>query len=55
VEKKYFPHADHGSILITSRLANLQRLGANTKVGIVATEQGRAILENNAGGVVDSK
>ena len=47
--KAYFPDADHGSILITSRLARLQRLGSGVKVGTVATEQARAILENNAG------
>jgi hypothetical protein len=47
--KEYFPHADHGSILITSRLASLQRLGSGVKVGTVAAEQARAILENNAG------
>jgi hypothetical protein len=52
----YFPHADHGSILITSRLASLQRLlGFGVKVGTVAAEQARAILENNAGKSVDGK
>ncbi|KAF1348303.1 hypothetical protein EJ07DRAFT_127924 [Lizonia empirigonia] len=51
----YFPHADHGSILITSRLPSLQRLGAGVKVGTVAAEQARAILENNAGRVVEGK
>ena len=50
--KEYFPDADHGSVLITSRLASLQRLGSGVKVGIVAAEQARAILENNAGRVV---
>lgn len=45
----YFPSADHGSILITSRLASLQRHGSGVKVGTVAAEQARAILENNAG------
>ncbi|KAF2472617.1 uncharacterized protein BDR25DRAFT_284166 [Lindgomyces ingoldianus] len=47
--KSYFPHADHGSILITSRLASLLQHGAGVKVGTVAAEQARAILENNAG------
>jgi hypothetical protein len=51
----YFPHADHGSVLITSRLASLQRLGLGVKVGMVAAEQARAILENNAGRVVEGK
>jgi hypothetical protein len=53
--KEYFPHADHGSILITSRLAGLQTHGTGVKVGKVTTEQARAILENNAGKLVDSK
>jgi hypothetical protein len=53
--EKYFPNADHGSILITSRLASLQRLGSKVKVGTVAAEQARAILKNNAGRVVDGK
>ncbi|KAH8693322.1 hypothetical protein GQ44DRAFT_159935 [Phaeosphaeriaceae sp. PMI808] len=47
--KGYFPPADHGSILITSRLASLQKHGSGVKVGTVAAEQARAILENNAG------
>ncbi|PSN58549.1 hypothetical protein BS50DRAFT_538593 [Corynespora cassiicola Philippines] len=47
--KEYFPHADHGSVLITSRLAGLQRHGAGVRVGTVAAEQARAILESNAG------
>jgi hypothetical protein len=51
----YFPDADHGSMLITSRLAGLQRLGTGVKVGTVAGEQARAILENNAGRVVEGK
>jgi hypothetical protein len=51
----YFPHADHGSILITSRLASLQRLGSGVKVGTLSAEQARAILENNAGRVVERK
>jgi hypothetical protein len=51
----YFPDADHGSMLITSRLAGLQRLGTGVKVGTVAGEQARAILENNAGRVVEGE
>ena len=53
--KAYFPDADHGSILITSRLARLQRLGQGVKVGTVAAEQARTILENNADRVVEGK
>jgi hypothetical protein len=51
----YIPHADHGSILVTTRLSSLQRLGVGVKVGTVAAEQARAILENNAGRVVEGK
>ena len=51
----YFPGSDHGSMLITSRLASLQRLGLGVKVGTVAADQSRAILENNAGRVVKGK
>ena len=47
--KKYFPSADHGSILITSRLASLERLGFGQKLGEVDAEQAKAILESNAG------
>ena len=53
--KAYFPDADHGSILITSRLARLQRLGQGVKVVTVAAEQARTILENNADRVVEGK
>jgi hypothetical protein len=51
----YFPDADHGSILITSRLTSLQRLGVGVKVGTVVVEQARAILGKNAGRVVEGK
>ena len=47
--KKYFPSADHGSILITSRLASLERLGHGQKLDKVDAEQAKAILESNAG------
>jgi tetratricopeptide (TPR) repeat protein len=50
--EKYLPPADHGSILVTSRLADLQR---GIKVGTVDAEQARAMLENNAGRVIESK
>ncbi|KAF2259631.1 hypothetical protein CC78DRAFT_502933, partial [Lojkania enalia] len=49
----YFPYADHGSILITSRLASLQTYGSGVKVGRVSTEQARIILENNARRVIE--
>jgi hypothetical protein len=53
--KNYFPFADHGSILITSRLASLQQYGSGIKIGTVNKEQGRAILENNARSVVEGE
>jgi hypothetical protein len=51
----YFPLTDHGSILITSRLASLLRLGVGVKAGKVAAEQAHAILENNAGRVTEGR
>ncbi|PVH90847.1 hypothetical protein DM02DRAFT_636518 [Periconia macrospinosa] len=53
--KNYFPHLDHGSILITSRLASLTMHGSGIEVGTVAAAQALAILENSAGKVVESK
>jgi hypothetical protein len=52
--KEYFPQADRGSILITSRLTRLQ-FGVKVKVGTVTAAQARAILENNAEKTIDSK
>ncbi|EON65745.1 hypothetical protein W97_04984 [Coniosporium apollinis CBS 100218] len=46
--KESFPPADHGSILITSRLAGLERHGDGLKVDKVDDEQAKVILENNA-------
>jgi hypothetical protein len=53
--KKYFPSADHGSILITSRLASLERLGRGKKLDKVDAEQAKAILESNAGKSVNGE
>ena len=47
--KEFFPSADHGSILITSRLAGLHRYGDGRKLNEVNAEQAKTILENNAG------
>lgn len=45
----YFPPADHGSILITTRLTNLQHLGNDLQVGLIEDDQqARNILENAA-------
>ncbi|CAG8979288.1 hypothetical protein HYALB_00012671 [Hymenoscyphus albidus] len=46
--KDFFPDADHGSIIITSRLSNLQRYGRGFKLSIVDDEEAMTILENNA-------
>ena len=53
--KDYFPHADHGSILITSRLTSLQNCGEGVKIETVGAEQARAILESNAKRVVEGE
>lgn len=46
--KAYLPSTGYGSVLITSRLARLQRHGLGVKIGTVNAEQARAMLENNA-------
>jgi hypothetical protein len=51
----FLPYANHGSILITSRLSSLRRLGPGIKVEAVGAEQAHDILENNAGKRVESK
>jgi hypothetical protein len=43
--KRYFPGADHGSILITTRLAKLEQLGDAQKVPKLNKLQAQAILE----------
>lgn len=53
--RNYLPGIDHGSILITSRLARLQRYGSGVKVGTVDAEQARAMLENNAGRALEGE
>ena len=48
--KEYFPEADQGSILITSRLASLWMLGTkDIKLGPVDEMQGQGILKNSLG------
>ena len=42
--KKYIPGADHGSILITTRLAQLERLGKSQEVKKVDNATAKAIL-----------
>lgn len=47
--KKYFPEADHGSILVTSRLASLWRLRPDIKLEPMDEVQGESILKNSFG------
>ncbi|KAF2395500.1 hypothetical protein EJ06DRAFT_455693, partial [Trichodelitschia bisporula] len=42
--RKYFPDADHGSVLITTRLMRLQQLGESQQLGRVDRAQAQAIL-----------
>lgn len=53
--KAYFPEADHGSILVTSRLASLWRLGPDMKLEPVDDVQGESILTNSFGKSVEGK
>lgn len=46
--ESFLPAADHGSILITTRLAHLGELGSATKVSRVDSKQGLRILTNNS-------
>lgn len=47
--KNYFPPADHGNILITTRLGRLQRASASLRLGEVDNDVGREMLELRAG------
>ena len=54
--KEYLPSADHGSILLTSRLASLTRYSNdNRKLHEVDENRALEILENNAGRMVQGK
>jgi hypothetical protein len=45
--EEFFPDADHGSIIITSRLLHLQQqYGGGSKLGTVDDEEAMTILEN---------
>lgn len=44
--KRYFSGADHGSILITTRLARLEQLGKSQQLGRVDDTQALAILRS---------
>jgi hypothetical protein len=42
----YLSSADHGSVLVTTRLARLEQLGESQQLGKVSKEQGQAIFES---------
>jgi hypothetical protein len=44
--RRYFSRTDHGSVLVTTRLARLEQLGESQQLGKVSAEQGQAILES---------
>ncbi|KAB2098597.1 hypothetical protein AG0111_0g13155 [Alternaria gaisen] len=44
--RRYLSGADHGSVLVTTRLARLEQLGESQQLGKVSTAQGQAILES---------
>jgi hypothetical protein len=47
---RYLPGADHGSVLITTRLANLEQLGTSWRLGRLSKEQMEALFLNRYGG-----
>ena len=44
--KRYLPGADHGAVLITTRLAKLEQLGNSRKVSKVDRKQAEVIFQN---------
>jgi hypothetical protein len=44
--RRYLSGADHGSVLVTTRLARLEQLGDSQQLGKVSKEQGQAIFES---------
>jgi hypothetical protein len=44
--RRYLSGADHGSVLVTIRLARLEQLGDSQQLGKVSKEQGQAIFES---------
>ena len=51
----YFPQADQGSILVTTRLSSLWRLGTDLKLEPVNELQGENILKNSIGYSVEGE
>ncbi|KAF2179206.1 FabD/lysophospholipase-like protein [Zopfia rhizophila CBS 207.26] len=50
---RYLSGADHGSILITTLLANLEQLGGSRRLGRLSKEQTQAMFQNRCGGSCD--
>jgi hypothetical protein len=46
----YLSGADHGSVLITTRLANLEQLGASRRLGKLSKDQTQAMFQQQYGG-----
>jgi hypothetical protein len=44
--RRYMLGADHGSVVVTTRLARLEQLGDSQQLGKVSKEQGHAIFES---------
>jgi hypothetical protein len=44
--RRYLSGADHGSVLVTTRLARLEQLGESQQLGKVSKEQGQAIFQS---------
>lgn len=51
----FFPPADHGSLLITTRLHSLTEVGTSTKVGRLDLEQALKLLCSHSGLIPSSK
>lgn len=51
--EKFFPGTDHGSILITSRLMQLEQLGSSHKLKGMDENQGRNLIASRVGKVVE--
>ena len=51
----FFPPANHGSLLITTRLPSLREFGTSTEMGSLALEQALELLYSRSGLVRSSK
>jgi hypothetical protein len=45
--EQYFPRADHGSILVTTRLSNLGQFGTTLKLTVMDETQARSMMTSN--------